>query len=227
MMKMPSDISEDFQGSWDAFLELPRTSKLEPLVLGECFRILLQQAGIKIKTTKLLADFFTVNTRYKSFSKQVHSKFLLYHLLPVQHQYEFVMKADELVNVVNGFTIRGTVKLKPQRFELDYLLRRLVELKVFKTLPEELQLSSRVKLHAGEKKTVYADRFPPRADKVRESMEVVVILNSDMRVSIARLKNDFLVLKYELYFDNTIPMYPNLDKQLFAVWRRASIGDFR
>lgn len=224
---MPSDISDDFQGSWEAFLELPRTSKLEPLVLGECFRILLQQAGVKIKTMKLLADFFTVNNRYQAFAKQVHSKFLLYHLLPVQHQYEFVMNADELVNVVNGFTIRGTVKLKPQRFELDYLLRRLVELKVFKELPDQLKLSSRVKMHAGEKKTVYADRFPPRADKVRESMEVSVILNSDMRVKIARLKNDFLVLKYELYFDNTIPMYSNLDKQLIAVWRRASIGDFR
>jgi len=227
MMKMPSDISEDFQGSWEAFLELPQTSKLEPLVLGECFRILLKQAGISVKTTKSLSDFFTVNKRYQSFSKQVHSKFLLSHLKPVQHHYEFITKANDLVNVINGFTIRGSVKLKPQRFALDYLLKRLVELKVFKEMPEALQLTSRVKMHAGEKKTVYTDRFPTRADKVKAFQEVSVVVNPEMRIKLARLKNDFLVLNYELYFDNVIPMYSNLEKQLFAVWRRASIGDFR
>lgn len=226
-MKMPSDISEDFQGSWEAFLELPQTSKLEPLVLGECFRILLAQAGIKTQTKKSLTDFLTVNNRYKSFSKTVHAKFLLYNLLPVKHTYELESNENALINVINGFTLRGVVKLKPQRYELDYILKRLVELKVFKQLPEALQLSSRVKMVNGEKKTVYADRFPTAVRKIRSYDEVPIVGNSEMQIKIARLKGDFLVLKYELYFDTVLPMYPNLEKQLFAVWRRATIGDFR
>lgn len=227
MLKMPPDIEPEFQGSWDAFLELPDVKKLEPKVLKECFRILLGQAGVKVKTLHTLKDFFTVNKLYGAFNSALTAKFLLYHLKPVKHTFEVVLDADDLTNVVYGFKIVGKVKMKAQRFSLDYLLNRLVQVKVLKELPDTLQLDRRTIMRGGEKTTIVADRCPGTIRQVKPWQENVVVVNQAMKISIARLKGDHLYLHYEVFFHTEMPHYPLLEKELLAVWRRASIGDLR
>lgn len=227
MLKMPPDIEPEFAGSWEAFLELPDTKNLDPKVLKEAFRILLRQAGVKVKTLHTLKDFFTVNKLYSAFNSALTSKFLLYHLKPQKHTFEIVFDSDDMTNVVHGFKIVGQVKMKAQRFSLDYLLNRLVQVKVLKEMPDSLQLDRRTTLRGGEKVTVVTDRCPGTIRQLKPWQETVVVINRDMKISIARLKGDHLCLKYEVFFRTEMPHYPQLEKELLAVWRRASIGDLQ
>lgn len=227
MLKMPTDIDPEFAGSWEAFLELPDTNGLDPKVLKEGFRILLKQAGVKVKTLHNLKDFFTVNKLYSAFNSALTAKFLLYHLKPSKHKFEIVMDSDDLTNVVHGFKIVGQVKLKAQRFTLDYLLNRMVQVKVLKEMPDSLKLSRRTVMRDGKQVTIVNDRCPGTIRQVKPWQENVVVLNNDMKISIARLKGDYLYLHYEVFFRTEMPHYPLLEKELLAVWRRASIGDLQ
>lgn len=227
MLKMPPDIEPEFQGSWEAFLELPDTKNLDPKVLKEGFRILLRQAGVKVKTLHTLKDFFTVNKLYSAFNSALTSKFLLYHLKPQKHTFEIVFDSDDMTNVVHGFKVVGQVKMKAQRFTLDYLLNRMVQVKVLKELPDSLQLDRRTVMRGGEKVTVVTDRCPGTIRQVKPWQQTVVVVNRDMKISIARLKGDHLYLQYEVFFRTEMPHYPLLEKELLAVWRRASIGDLQ
>lgn len=210
-MRKPSDISEEFEGSWEAFLELPQTRKRDPVLLGECFRILLQQAGIKCPVMKSLGDFLTVKNLYASLLRRVNVNYFLYHLMPVQHTYSFELNQIKIANILDGFTIKGRVKLKPQRFELKYLLERMKTLRVFDELPEQM----------------IKGKYPSSDRALRDRDFSVVYRDATMLLEIARIKGDQLVMRYEVYFKNVIPLYPNLEKQLFAQWRRATLGDFR
>ena len=227
MLKMPTDVEPEFAGSWEAFLELPTVEKMEPTLRSECFRILLKQAGVKIKTLKKVKDFFTVNKLYAEFSKTLTSKFLLTHLKPVRHSYEFIIDATQLTNLVHGVTVKGQVKLKAQRFDLDYLIRRMVDVKVLKEFPEALKLDSRKVTKDGKQVTTYTDRCPATIDRVKPWDEVTVVVNNRMKITIARLKGGYLAMKYEVYFVTEMPLYPNLKNELLALWRRASIGDLQ
>lgn len=210
-MRKPSDISEEFEGSWEAFLEIPQTKKRDPVLLGECFRILLQQAGIKTPLMNSLDDFLTVKTLYTSLLRRVNMNYFLYHLLPVKHTYLFELNQIKIANILDGFKIKGQVKLKPQRFELKYLLERMKTLRVFDELPTQL----------------ISGKYPSSDRAVRDRDFSVVYRDANMLLEVTRVKGDFLVMRYEVYFKNVIPLYPNLEKQLFAQWRRATLGDFR
>lgn len=227
MLKMPPDIDPEFAGSWEAFLELPDTKQLDQKILAEGFRILLKQAGVKVKTLHTLKDFFTVNKLYSAFNSALTSKFLLYHLKPQKHTFEIVFDSDDMTNVVHGFKVVGHVKMKAQRFSLDYLLNRMVSVKVLKQLPDTLKLDQRKIKRGDEIVTVTTDRCPSMMRQVKPWQETVVVINRDMKISIARLKGDHLYLKYEVFFLTEMPHYPNLEKELLAVWRRASIGDLQ
>jgi hypothetical protein len=210
-MRKPSDISEEFEGSWEAFLELPQTKGRDVRLLGECFRILLQQAGIKCPLMNSLGDFFTVKSQYSSLLRRINMAYLLYHMLPVKHTYSFVMNQIKIVNILDGFTVKGQVKLKPQRFELKYLLERMKTLRVFDEIPEQF----------------ISGKYPSSDRAVRDRDFIVIYRDANMLVELTRIKGDKMVMRYEVYFKDVIPLYPNLEKQLFALWRRATLGDFR
>lgn len=210
-MKLPSDINADYAGSWEAFLELPSTKKRDPLLLGESFRILLQQAGIKCPSLNLVTDFLTVNKLYGELIRRVNVCNMLSYLKPVRHQFQFVLNEIKIANILDGFTVRGQVKLKPQRFEMQYLLERMRVLRVFDAVPAELNKA----------------KYPSSESAVKDRDFYLLFRSKDMKLEVARIKGDFLVLRYEVYFTNAMPLYPNIEKQLFAIWRRASIGDFQ
>lgn len=211
MMKMPSDISADFEGSWEEFVELPATKSLEPLVREEAFRILLQQARIKVRTLKTVSDFITVNTKYAALIRRVNLAYMLYHLAPQHHRFGFEFKENAMTNVVHFTTIKGEMKLKPSGHVLQHLLNRLVTLKVFKSMPTALSNG----------------RYRSRSVQLRDYDFVNLFACEDFVLKVARIKGDYLILRYEVYFENALPMYNNLEKQLYALWRRASIGDFK
>lgn len=210
-MKLPSDINADYAGSWEAFLELPSTNKRDPLLLGESFRILLQQAGIKCPTLNLVTDFLTVKKLYGELIRRVNVCNMLSYLKPVRHQFQFVLNEIRIANILDGFTVRGQVKLKPQRFEMQYLLERMKLLRVFDAIPAELNKG----------------KYPSSERAVKDRDYYLLFRSKDMKLEVTRIKGDFLVLRYEVYFTNAMPLYPNIEKQLFAMWRRASIGDFQ
>lgn len=210
-MRKPADISDDYEGAFEAFLELPSTKRRDPELLGECFRILLQQAGVKLPTLKKLTDFLTVNKQCTALLRRVNICFLLSYLKPVRHQFQFVLNEIKVANILDGFTIRGQVKLKPQRFELKYLLERMRNGRVFDEIPEQLD----------------RPKYPSSEAAIRARDYHLLYRDKDLMLEVTRIKGDFLVLRYEVYFKNEIPLYPNLEKQLFALWRRATIGDFR
>lgn len=222
-MRIPSDISEDFQESWEAFTELPQTKSLKPDVLADCFRIFLNQAGINIQPYGTAKKYLTVNKRYDVFGRIITQKYMLYQLLPLRHTFELDLNEQRLVNVINGFTIRGRVKLKPQRFALKYLLERMVTLRVWPTMPECLT-SNEDNGASGKKIT----RKPPSSmQSLKDRDFALVYRDATTEIKVARLKGGFLVLDYALDFPEVFPMYPNVEKQLTALWRRATIGDFR
>lgn len=210
-MKMPTDISKEFEGSWEAFNELPVVPKLEPLVREEAFRILLKQAKINVRYIKGVKDFISVNTKYNDLIKRVNLAFMLYHLLPQQHRFGFILKEDKMVNVVHSVTVKGEMKLKPNGLQLKYLLERMYTLKVFRDKPVQL----------------FGDKFRSMPSQLRAYDFVTLFASKDLLLQVARIKRDYLVLRYEVYFDGDIPNYMNIDKQLHALWRRASLGDFK
>ncbi|MND59766.1 hypothetical protein D3C80_509690 [compost metagenome] len=225
--KIPSDINTDFKEAWEAFTELPATKKLDEKVLSECFRILLTQAGSRTKCLYSLRNFFSVNKRYTEFSNALHSKFLLYHLVPQKHTFDIEIESDDLTNVAKRFIVRGNARLKAQRFSLNHLLDRMASIKVLKEVPKSLKLTASKATKDGKATTVYKDRHPSKVRDVKEWDKVSVALGRDYKISIARLKSDNLAMFYEVYFDVELPNYPDLKQTLFAVWRQASIGDLQ
>jgi hypothetical protein len=151
---------------------------------------------------------------------------MLYQLQPVQHKFEIDLHENRLINIVNGVTIRGQVKLKPQRFALKYLLERMVSLKVFPNMPEQLRSVTDYKT-TKDARAAHASKLVGSISQLRDRHFVLVHRDSDIVLKVARLKNDYLVLDYAVTFPETFPLYPNVEKQLTAVWRRATIGDFR
>lgn len=212
-MKFPNDISKDFLGSWEAFNELPNTRDVPADVLAEAFRIFLKQAGVKTRDRHKVSEFITVNKRYQDFIRKVKLCYLLYQLKPERHEVSIALNADQMICVDHGFTISGSVLLRPQRLSLDYLLNRMNQAKVFGKVPPVVLL--------GKKK------YPGSRRAVREQDYQVLFRDGQTTIRIARLKGDMLLFNYELHFDDIVPLYPTLDKQLFAIWRRASIGDLK
>lgn len=225
-LKMPPDVDPAYAGSWEAFLELPATNGVDPQILYESFRVLLNQAGTKLKTLKATKDWFTVNKLYTEFNRAVTAKFLLYQLKPQRHSFTIEMDADELVNIVKGFKIVGQVKLKAQRFSLDYLISRMVDVKVLGKFPDELKLSERKVLKDGKVTVVKNDRCPAKFTQLKPWNYITLVVNPRYKLSIARLKGDYLALTYEVYVKVDMPYYQNTEKDLEAIWRRATIGDF-
>jgi len=226
-LKMPSDVDPAYAGSWEAFLELPDTKGKDPKMLAECFRVLLQQAGTKLKTLKKVGDWFTVNKLYADLNKALTQKFLLTHLVPQRHSFDIELNVDHLTNIVSGFTITGQVKMKPQRFDLDYLINRMVSVKVLKEFPDALKLSTVRTVKDGKVVQVKKDRRPANFSQLKRWDWVPMIFNPQFRVSIGRLKGDYLALAYEVYVTIEMPYYLNTEKELAAIWRRATLEDLR
>lgn len=220
MMRFPRDIDETFRGSWEAYNELPGTKGLDDTVRAEAFRILLQQADVKLRTLKSAKDFITVNNMYKTFIKKVRTSYLLNNFVPVKNLTTLDLNEDRHTNVCHGYTISGTVLLRPQRFAMEHLLNRMYQVQVFKEYPEVL-----FGRREGDKKVT--KRFASSRSLVRDADYFTIHRDSQMVLRVARLKSDYLVLSYALHFDDVLPLYPNLEKQIFAIWRRASLGDIQ
>jgi uncharacterized protein YneF (UPF0154 family) len=215
-MRFPPDLDESYKGSWDAFLELRAVQdvlRINPLVVEDAFRLLLQQAGIRsIKPQFSVKRFITVNTVVQQLKRKLDLTHVLNHMSIRKHDVSVVLPLAKQINVIHRPTIEGILELKPRSgFTLDYLIQRMLSLKVFRT---EVPLQLRPE---GNKPT----RFNYK------ERDVYYFYRDDLwSLSACRLRSGNLLLRYEVVCDAAIPAYKDSEKQIKNLWQTAIAGVF-
>jgi len=130
--------------------------------------------------------------------------YLLHHMAPERHVYNFELVADTMTNIVERFVIHGECTLRPQRMALRYLVERMVHAKIFKAYP-------------------FPEKLPNSRAALIDRDFVLVYGDANCRIKIAALKNETLVMRYSVFVAEAVPMYSDLEKQLTALWRRATM----
>lgn len=215
-MRFPLDLEPEFIPTWEAFLELTAvqdTLKINPLVVEDAFRLLLIQAGIKqVKTLYNVKRFITVNKSVQTLKRRLDLSHVLAHMNVRKHDIEISMPIAKQINVIHRPQIIGYVQLKPRSgFTLEYLLNRMLELKVFRhEIPPVLT----------------GQRFPSILT-VREYDYHALFKDEKIGVATCRLKNGSLLLRYDVTFDSVVPAYKNAESQFKALWQTETRGIFR
>lgn len=210
-MRFPPDLDTEFSATWEAFLELKAVqdvATLSPLAVEDAFRLLLQQAGIKLKPLFTAKRFITVNTVVKQLKRRLDLSHVLNHMNVRRHDFTVTMPTAKQINVIHRPRFIGTVELKPRGFTLDYLLNRMLELKVFKhQLPAQLN-----------------DKDRPTRYNIRERDWHDLYRDREWSLSICRIRNGTLLLRYDVTIDAVLPSYVDAEKQLKNIWQTAMTG---
>lgn len=215
-MKLPRDIPAEFQQNWDAYLELPKVKKLVPKypdVIAEGFRILMRQAGVRsVRLQKSVSSFITVNSHVKAIQRQLALSQVAANAIKTSEALTVSLVSDEHLNVVERAELAHTVLLKPQRFSTQHILDRMVELRVFKSLPVRLA-STRSK--------------PANIAQIRDTDLHDLYRDKETALQVGRMRNDNIALRTIVTIDSVFPLYNDTDKQVKAIWQKAIVGVFR
>ncbi len=215
-MKLPRDIPAEFQQNWDAYLELPKVKKLVPKypdVIAEGFRILMRQAGVRsVRLQKSVSAFITVNSHVKAIQRQLALSQVAANAIKTSEALTVSLVSDEHLNVVERTELAHTVLLKPQRFSTQHILDRMVELRMFKALPVKLT-STRSK--------------PSNIAQIRDTDLHDLYRDKETALQLCRMRNDYIALRTTVVIDSVFPLYSDTDKQVKAIWQKATVGVFR
>lgn len=210
-MRFPPDLDKHFEKTWNAFTELVAVQdviEINPLIAEDAFRILLTQAGYKTKTQFMVRRFITVKTIVDQMKRRVDLAHILNHMNASKTKLTFDLPHAPQINVIHKPTIIGTITLKPRAgFELDFLLKRMESLKVFKNFPAQLEAKRRpteFNIHPRDWFDFYRDKT--------------------WCLKVCRLRNGTLLLRYEVTIDSAFPAYPDAEKQLKNLWQSSISG---
>lgn len=218
-VEFPKDVSEDYMPMWEAFLQMRAVSQLRVLdkadvSVPECFRILINQAGAKVPLQHTVKEFVKVEPIVRRLKDYLARSAVLGHMRVVKHSQAIHFTKAEPVCAVLNPTFVGIVVLRPQRFDLKYLIGRMQGL-VYKDLP--FQLSD--KLPNGN------PRKMRKLSGLRDGDYWIAAALPDMTISMTRTDKE-LVLRYEIRIKGMLPMYSKLDTTLKNLWRQSIMGVF-
>lgn len=218
-VEFPKDVSEDYMPMWEAFLQMRAVSQLRvfhqaDVSVPECFRILINQAGAKVPLQHTVNEFVKVTPIVRRLKQYIAKGGVLDHMRVVKHSQSIQFTKAEPVCAVLNPTFVGIVVLRPQRFDLKYLIGRMQGL-VYKDLP--FQLSD--KLPNGN------PRKMRKLAGLRDGDYWIAAALPDTTISMTRTDKE-LVVRYEINIKGMLPMYAKLDTTLKALWRQSIMGVF-
>lgn len=218
-VEFPRDVTEDYRPVWDAFLNMKAVSQLRVYdnsnkAVPECFRILINQAGAKTRLAHKVTDFVDVRKPSGLLRGFLRKTNILDHMRVQSHQQTVLL--SEAAGICAAFepTFVGTVVLRPQRFDLKYLIQRTQGL-LYKVMPIQLMET----MPNGDKR-----KFP-KLKTMRDRDFFIAFESPDLRVLMARTEKD-LIIKYEAKFGVIVPLYQRLDVALKGLWRKSMMGVF-
>lgn len=210
-MRFPPDLDTHFEKTWDAFTDLTAVQdviKINPLVAEDAFRMLLTQAGYKTKTQFNVRRFITVKGIVPQLKRKLDLTHVLNHMNVGKTKLSFNLPHQPQINVIRRPKIIGQIVLKPRAgFELDFLLKRMESLKVFKNFPHQLEAKGRPTEFNIHPRDWY--------DFHRDDTWVL---------QVCRLRNGSLLLRYEVTVDSVFPAYRDAEKQLKNLWQSSISG---
>lgn len=213
-MRFPPDLDKHFAGTWESFTELTAVQDviaINPLIAEDAFRILLTQAGYRTKTQFTVKRFITVKHVVEHMRRKLDLTHVLNHMNVGKTKLSIELPAVKAINVIYRPVITGRMQLRPRAgFELDFLLKRMEQLKAFKNFPEQLAKSKRLptefNIHPRDWYTFHRDH--------------------QWSLQVCRLRNGSLVLEYQVTVGAAFPTYPDAEKQLTAIWKSEISGVF-
>lgn len=218
-VEFPKDVSEDYIPMWEAFLKMRAVSQLRvydnaDVAVPECFRILINQAGAKVPLQHTVNEFVKLSPIVRHLKRYIAKGGLLDHMRVIKHSQSLSYTRAEPVCAVLNPTYVGIVVLRPQRFDLKYLIGRMQGL-IYKTLP--YQLSD--KMPNGDPKKLR------KLNAIKDPDYWIALASPDITISMVRTDKE-LVVKYEVKVRGMLPMYAKLDTTLKALWRQSITGVF-
>jgi hypothetical protein len=139
---------------------------------------------------------------------------LLDHMRVTKHSQSLAYTSADPVCAALNPTFVGIVVLRPQRFDLKYLIGRMQGL-VYKDLP--YQLSD--KMPNGDPKK------QRKLPAIKDKDYWIALATPDMTISMVRTDKE-LVVKYEVRARGLVPTYAKLDTTLKSLWRQSITGVF-
>lgn len=210
-MRFPPDLDKHFEETWNAFTDLTAIQdviKINPLIVEDAFRILLTQAGFKTKTQYTVKRFITVKGIVEKIKRTLDLTYIFSHMNVGKTKLSFNLPHAPQINVIHRPVITGRKVLSARAgFDLDFLLKRMESLKVFKNFPEQLSAKGRpteFNIHTRDWYDFYRDKT--------------------LCLKVCRLRNGSLLLQYEVTIDSAFPTYPDAEKQLKNLWQSSISG---
>lgn len=218
-VEFPKDVSADYQPMWEAFLKMRAVSQLRvydnaDVAVPECFRILINQAGAKVPLQHTVNEFVKLSPIVRTLKRYFVKGGLLDHMRVTKHSQSLAYTSADPVCAVLNPTFVGIVVLRPQRFDLKYLIARMQGI-VYKDLP--FQLSD--KMPNGDPKK------QRKLPAIKDKDFWIALATPDMTISMVRTDKE-LVVKYEVKARGLVPMYAKIDTTLKSLWRQSITGVF-
>ncbi|AGS82075.1 hypothetical protein O152_gp286 [Pseudomonas phage PaBG] len=218
-VEFPRDVSEDYRPVWDAFLKMRAVTQLRMFenaetAVPECFRLLINQTGAKVKLLHTVKECMPLAKPIKRLKDFLRKGDVLGHMRIVRHSQSMRYQEAGSVCALYNPVFQGIVVLRPMRFDLNYMVNRMQGL-LFKHVPYQI-----------------SDKMPngnPKKQKkfgaLRDADYATVLSTTDLVVYMARTENE-LVLKYEVKLAAIVPLYQRVDVALKSTWRNAITGVF-
>lgn len=218
-VEFPRDVSEDYLPVWEAFLKMRAVSQLRVfenagLAVPECFRLLVNQVGAKTPLQHTVNEFVQVAPIIRRLKQFIAKGGVRDHMRLVKHTQSMTFTSAEPVCAAYNPTFVGVLVLRPQRFDMKYLIGRMQGL-VYKTMPHQLN-----------------DKMPNGDPKKMRKLKGLIASDywtafesKDLTIKFARTATE-LVLSYEIRPGGIVPLYPNLDATLKGLWRKSITGAF-
>lgn len=218
-VEFPKDVSEDYRPVWDAFLKMRAVSQLRVMekaetAVQECFRILINQVGARTPLQHTVKDFVSFDKPLKRLRRFLVKGDVLGHMRVIRHAQAMTMTKAEPVCAVYNPTFVGTVVLRPQRFDLNYLIGRMQGL-IYKTLP--LQLSDKMPNGSARKMR--------KVNALRDMDFAPIYKDAELTINMARTDKE-LVIRYEIKLGVIVPLYQRVDAALKGLWQKSIAGVF-
>lgn len=218
-VEFPRDVSEDYRPVWDAFLKMRAVTQLRVFAnaetaIPECFRILVNQTGAKVKLRHTVKECMPLDKPIKRLREFLRKGDVLGHMRVQKHTQSLRYQEAESVCALYNPVFQGIVVLRPQRFDLNYMVNRMQGL-IYKLVPYQI-----------------SDKMPngdPKKQKklggLRDADYATVFSAPDLVIYMARTDKE-LVLKYEVKLAVIVPLYQRADVALKGAWRNAITGVF-
>jgi hypothetical protein len=215
-LEFPNEIDKAYLPLWEEYVNLKAVRQLRIKDTGnaipDCFRVLLNQAKAGVPIRNTVNTYINVRTAVSKISGFIRKYDLTRNYRIQSHKRTIKYDISEFTCSIFDPVFEGFVYLKPQRFDLDFNIKRLEGL-LFREIPYPLSKT----LPNGKNKR------PLHVNQMTDSDYYLAFAEDEVEVFLYRNKTA-LVLRYVYRPKIVIPLFKKAESSMKTIWRTETSG---